>query len=64
MLGGNWFILNVRSRALLQALSVRGLDITGLQMRLLAAIVNNPQQSITSFEGQPQEGDMGPAGFF
>ena len=55
MLGGNWFIMNVRSRALLQALSVGGLDITGLQMRLLAAIVNNPQQTISTFEGQSQE---------
>lgn len=54
MLGGNWFITDVKSRALLPALSARGLDINGLQVRLLTAIVNNPRQAITSFEDQPR----------
>lgn len=54
MLGGNWFITDVKSRTLLPALSARGMDVAGLQMRLLAGIVNNPQEAITSFESQPR----------
>lgn len=54
MMGGNWFITDVKSRTLLPALSARGVDIEGLQTRLLTAIVNNPQQAITAFEDQPQ----------
>jgi hypothetical protein len=54
MLADNWFITKVACEALLTALSVRGVDSKGLQMRLLASIVNNPQQGLASFEGQPQ----------
>ncbi|TQS88606.1 toll/interleukin-1 receptor domain-containing protein [Arthrobacter sp. TS-15] len=56
MLGGNWFITEVKSRTLLSALSARGVDVSGLQKRLLASIVNSPQQAITvtSFEDQPE----------
>lgn len=54
MLGGNWFITDVSSRTLLEALAARGVDIKELQMRLLTGIVNSPRQAITSFEEQPK----------
>ncbi|MFF3039189.1 toll/interleukin-1 receptor domain-containing protein [Arthrobacter citreus] len=52
MLSGNWFITEVGNAALLTALGARGLDVKGLQMRLLAAVVNNPRHALTTFEGQ------------
>ncbi|MCC9175843.1 toll/interleukin-1 receptor domain-containing protein [Arthrobacter sp. zg-Y179] len=54
MLSGNWFITRIATSSLLAALASRGLDVKGLQMRLLAAIVNNPRQAITSFEDESQ----------
>lgn len=53
-LSGNWFIGGVTPSSFLRALEARGTDVEGLQLRLLAAIVNDSTKSYKTFEGQPR----------
>lgn len=53
-LNGNWFLGGVTPASFLHALEVRGTDIRGLQVRLLAAILNDSTKSYRTFEDQPR----------
>lgn len=53
-LNGNWFLGGITPSSFLRALETKGIDIKGLQLRLLADIVNDSTRSYRTFEGQPR----------
>lgn len=48
--GGAWFVIGVPDHSLINAIKARGVDVPGIEKRLLASIVNNPTQKVSGFE--------------
>ena len=53
--GGAWFVMGVPDHTLLSSLQARGVDVGGIEKRLLASLVNNPGQRISGFEDADPE---------
>lgn len=47
---GAWFVTKLRDATLLDVLTARGVDVQGIERRLLLSLVNNPHQRILTFE--------------
>lgn len=53
--GGAWLVMGIPDHTLLNALQARGVDVGGIEKRLLASLANNPGQRVSGFEDSDPE---------